>query len=76
MKYLFSAILLLAVTAVFAQGNPGLSAVYDKAQGAVKLRWEHTDERISSYILQKSSDNVFFTDIYKKNVSGLEEGAF
>ena len=74
MKTLFTATLMLIVNVLFAQENPGLTAVFDKDKQEVKLSWQHVDEAISLYTLQKSSDNIFFTDIYTKKTTGLEEG--
>ena len=76
MKLLYSLILTLITAASFAQSNPALTAVYEKDKGVIKLRWQHTDENVTSYTIQRSSDNVFFTDICTKGVADLQPGAF
>ncbi len=77
MKLFYTAVLMLLGTAAsFAQGNPALTAVYEKEKGIIKLRWQHTDETVTSYIIQRSSDNISFTDICTKTISDLEAGEF
>lgn len=68
MKLLFTLILFAGLCSrAVAQNLPSLSAVYDKASDAVKLRWQHNDESITAYSLQRSSDNSSFTDIVGKS---------
>lgn len=44
--------------------SPGLTAVYEHQQQLVKLKWNHNDKRVTRYILQRSTDNNRWTDIY------------
>jgi len=64
MKYLFTAILFCLQLAVHAQESPGLTATYDTRKNVVKLKWQQTNEHITRYVLQRSSDNYRFIDIY------------
>ena len=57
-----------------AQLHPSLSAEYEKDRSAVKIRWQHTDESITGYIVQRSSDNVFYTDLVTKNTDTISAG--
>lgn len=50
-------------SAAKAQNNPAFSAFYEKNKKAVKLRWQHTDRFISSYLIQSSTDNLFYKDV-------------
>ena len=75
MKNLYFVILLTVLSAVGnAQGNPTLTAILEKDKQAIKLRWQHGDETITSYSIQRSSDNVFYTDIFSKTATGLTAG--
>ena len=77
MKILYTFILMLIVTAAtFAQSNPALTAVFEKEKGSIKLRWQHTDETITSYIIQRSGDNITFSDICTKTTADLSTGEF
>lgn len=71
-------LLLLIFTVLLCQclsaQNPTLTAVYDPELKEIKLRWQHTDMQVSSYTIQRSSDNSVFTDIFTKNTKGLTEG--
>lgn len=48
--------------------SPGLTAVYEHRQQLVKLKWNHNDSRVIRYILQRSSDNSRWEDIYEMNI--------
>lgn len=75
MKNLYFVILMTVLSAVGnAQGNPTLTAILEKDKQAIKLRWQHGDETITSYSIQRSSDNVFYTDIFTKTATGLTPG--
>jgi len=77
MKLLFTLILITGLcSAGVAQNLPSLSAVYDKSSGAVKLRWQHNDESITGYALQRSSDNNTYTDIVSKSTDNIAPGSF
>ncbi|MEJ7611699.1 MAG: hypothetical protein WKF88_11020 [Ferruginibacter sp.] len=75
MKNLFFVIVMTALSAVgHTQGNPTLTAIFEKEKQAIKLRWQHQDPAITSYVIQRSSDNVFFSDVYTKHMTGIETG--
>ncbi len=74
MKGLLIFIFTLLLCKFLSAQNPTLTAVYDPELKEVKLRWQHTDPQVSSYTVQRSSDNSFFTDIFTKNSKGLTEG--
>ncbi|MEJ7625291.1 MAG: hypothetical protein WKF35_00390 [Ferruginibacter sp.] len=57
---------------VFGQG-PGLTAVFNSRQNNVSIKWQHTDNRVSSYTLQRSSDNVSWTDIISITATSLQK---
>ncbi len=75
MKFPLSAILMMVIhITVSAQNNPSLSVSYESGKKSIRIRWQHTDERISSYIVQRSSDNIFYTDIYTKKTTDTDNG--
>lgn len=75
MKYLSTVILMMAVSFLCrAQSNPTLTAVFDKDQNAIKLHWQHSDKSITFYVVQRSSDNVDFTDVFSQVVADIEPG--
>jgi hypothetical protein len=57
-----------------AQANITLTAAYENEKNLIKLRWQHNDERITLYILQRSSDNYSFTDIVSKKATDIAGG--
>ena len=77
MKLFYTLVFTFVLSAAsFAQSNPALTAVYEKEKGIIKLRWQHTDETVTSYIIQRSSDNLSFTDICTKTAADLQPGEF
>lgn len=77
MKFLFTAaaLLLLMNMHAAAQQNPTLTAAYDGDKNIVKLRWQHpAGDHITSYAVQRSSDNTFFTDLVSQTASGVQDG--
>jgi hypothetical protein len=44
--------------------SPGLTAVYEHEKQLVKLKWNHQDNRVVKYILQRSADNNKWINIY------------
>ncbi len=56
--------------------SPGLTAVYEHQQQIVKLKWHHNDKQVARYILQRSSDNKRFTDIYNISINNTGEYKF
>ncbi len=76
MKLLFTLLIITGFcSAAAAQNLPSLSAVYDKAAGGVKLRWQHNDEDILGYALQRRSANSAYTDILTKSADRLAPGS-
>ena len=77
MKLFYTLVFTLVLSAAsFAQSSPALTAVYEKEKGIIKLRWQHNDESVTSYIIQRSSDNLSFTDICTKTTADLAPGEF
>jgi hypothetical protein len=75
MKFLYTLFLqVLLYSFVQAQSNPTLTAAYENDRQVVKLRWQHSDPKITSYIIQRSSDNVTFTDINTRKNNGITSG--
>lgn len=60
----------------FAQELPTLTALYEKEKNVIKLRWQHTEEFVSSYTIQHSSDNSVFRDIHTKPIRENDKGDF
>lgn len=52
--------------------SPGLTAVYEDGRQRVKLKWNHTDERVRRYILQKSANNNNWTDFYQLDATSYK----
>jgi hypothetical protein len=66
MKNLGAFLLLLIMTKGHAQMiSPGLTAVYEHKRQLVKLKWNHNDKRVLSYILQKSSNNISWEELHR-----------
>ena len=59
-----------------AQSNTTLTAIYEKEKNAIKLRWQHIDQTISSYTIQRSSDNTIYKDICIKKLTDIVIGDF
>ncbi|MDB5202551.1 MAG: Por secretion system C-terminal sorting protein [Ferruginibacter sp.] len=74
---MFLALLLLSLPiAGYSLPSPGLTAVFDSKKNIVKLKWQHNDRSISKFILQRSSDNSRWTDIYTLIISSSTEDKF
>ena len=73
MKSLLFLLFAAKLCAVHAQ-NPTLTAVYEPDRKAVKLRWQHTDESVTSYVIQRSADNSNYEDIFTKNAADMQSG--
>ena len=68
MKSIFASLILLIffnIKSLAGSPVPGLSAYYDNRKNIVKLKWQHPDNGIITYVLQKSADNIHWSDIYK-----------
>ena len=77
MKLFFAFIIMIASgKIVYGQDIPTLTALYEREKNVIKLRWQHTDEDVSSYTIQRSSDNAFFSDIHAKPIRKSDVGEF
>jgi hypothetical protein len=68
MKILPAFVLLLASLASYSQDIGGLTAVYEDKRAVVKLKWNHSDDRVTAYRLQRSADKSFWSDISAFNM--------
>lgn len=55
---------------------PGLTAVYEHQRQVVKLKWNHNDKRVFSYILQRSADNNSWTAIQQVSITNSQQYQF
>ena len=71
----YLAILFICVRSVcFAYGqSPGLTAVFDSKRNNVSLKWQHTDDNVIKYVLQRSGDNFTWSDIHSENADELKK---
>ena len=77
LKNIFSFVLIMfSCINIFAQSNPTLTALYERDKNVIKLRWQHTDKTVSSYSVQRSSDNSVYKDIYAPGISNFISGDF
>jgi hypothetical protein len=77
MKNLLTFLLLIISSFGFTESiSPGLTAVYEDKRQLVKIKWNHNDQRVISYWLQRSSDNNRWTDIYRIAVSPNQQNNF
>lgn len=78
MKTLAAIFIICSCIVVHAQEpvNAGLTAVYDAARNIVKLKWQQNDAGVTRFILQRSSDNDFFTDVANLNITSANRGKF
>ena len=75
-KLLSLGLIMFSCICIFAQSYPTLTALYEKDKNVIKLRWQHTEEAISSYSVQRSSDNSVYKDIYTQKISDILSGEF
>lgn len=73
--YFFAGLMSFCSTAI-TQSLPTLTALYEKNKNVVKLRWQHTDAGITSYSIQRSSDNSNYKDICIKDLTDNVTGDF
>ncbi len=74
MKYILAILICFINYTSFALDpdiSPDLTAEYNSRKKAVNLKWRNTDDRVITYVLQRSSDNYNWRDIYS-----LGSGAF
>jgi hypothetical protein len=62
---LFAFLLAIAMPASAQMVSPGLTAVYEHQQKLVKLKWQHNDNQVARYTLQRSTNNSQWQDIYQ-----------
>ncbi|MFT3981932.1 MAG: hypothetical protein QM687_15810 [Ferruginibacter sp.] len=73
MKPYLALVLLMLPACCLAQIiNPALTAVYENKQQLVKLKWQHNDNQVRKYILQRSTDTRQWQDVYTVQVSEPE----
>lgn len=53
--------------------SPGLTAVFDSKRNNVSIKWQHTDENVLQYVLQRSADNFTWPDIFKEDASNFKK---
>lgn len=77
MKNFLTILLLIFVLSGYAQhATPSLTAVYEDNRQLVKLKWNHNDSNITTYILQRSSDNYSWFDIFNIPITLPEKNTF
>jgi len=64
MKILLTSIFSLVILCLEDQDLATLTAVFDERKNNVKLKWQHADPATSKFVLQRSSDNSTWFDIY------------
>ncbi len=66
MKIIFTALILIFQQSLcFAISNfTHLSAFYESSKKVIKLKWQNNNSRVSTFILQKSTDNIYWKDLY------------
>lgn len=75
MKFTRMVALFLLVHAVsFATPiSPNLTAVFDQEKTVIKLKWQTNDPAVNSYVLQKSTDNNRWADLFTLSPSDFTE---
>jgi hypothetical protein len=68
MKFLPALLLFFSSINGYCQDIAGLTAVYEDKRAIVKLKWNHSDDRVSTYKLQRSADKSFWSDISTFNI--------
>jgi hypothetical protein len=68
MKTFFLLFFMASCSFARAGFQPGLIAVYDNQRNSVKLKWQH-QPGTSRYVLQRSTDNSGWADIYTRLMS-------
>lgn len=53
--------------------SPGLTAVFDSKRNNVSIKWQHTDEDVLQYALQRSGDNLTWSDIFKEDAGNFKK---
>lgn len=77
MKNFLTILLLIFAGSGYAQHTyPSLTAVYEDKRQLVKLKWNHNDSNITTYILQRSSDNYSWFDLFKIPITLPEKSTF
>ncbi len=77
MKILW-AVLIINIPVLSKAANivPGLTAVYEHQRLLVKLKWNHNDKRVNTYILQRSADNNSWTAIQQVSIANPQQYQF
>lgn len=72
MKSYLAILLLWIQFSTFAMAqNPGLTAVFDSRRNNVSIKWQHTDDDVAQYVLQRSGDNYTWSEIFKNDADHL-----
>ncbi len=74
--FFLSVILLLPFSISYAQDIPTLTALYQAEKNIIKLRWQHIDADVTTYSIQRSSDNSIYRDIHNKTIKQSDLGEF
>jgi hypothetical protein len=53
--------------------EPALTAVFDSRKNNVSIKWQHTDETVVQYVVQRSADNFSWSDIHKENAGDIKK---
>jgi hypothetical protein len=61
---------MLLCTALNAQ-SPGVTASFDTRKNNVSIKWNHIDKSVNRYYLQRSGDNVTWTDLLLQDARSL-----
>ena len=75
-NFLTFLLLIIALSGHAQNASPSLTAVYEDNRQLVKLKWNHNDISITTYILQRSSDNYSWVDLFKIPITLPEENTF
>lgn len=76
MKIILTFLFIAAISAIAFGQHTTLTALFEKEKNVVKLRWQHDDETVSSYTVQRSNDNTNFKDISVKKTTDISDGEF
>ncbi|MBC7866118.1 MAG: T9SS type A sorting domain-containing protein [Gloeobacteraceae cyanobacterium ES-bin-316] len=77
MKFLLTILSFIFYASVSAQLiSPGLTSAYEDKRQRVKLKWTHNDKRVTTYMLQRSSNNNLWIDFYRLSISQPQYSKF
>ncbi len=73
-KFFFITLLLCIYTLAKAQNQYNLIASIENDETSVQVQWRHTDNNVLVYTLQKSKDNIVFSDIFTQQNNAISIG--